>query len=170
MKTAVKPPCHGQRGELRQRYRKNGEDQSGALGQVGELRPCLTGFYVPLRPKPQDEPAIMKMGKRMLEKLGYQVLAANKPIEAIHIAEEFTGKIHLLITDVIMPEMNGRELAQQLKALYPDIKIVFMSGYTSNVIAHHGVLDDGVNFIEKPLSKKDLAFKIKEALDDSKDH
>jgi CheY-like chemotaxis protein len=113
----------------------------------------------------EDEPAIMRMGKIMLEKLGYDVLATSRPSEALRLAREHAGRIDLLITDVIMPEMNGRDLADQLKALYPDIKTLFMSGYTANVIAHHGVLDRGVHFIQKPFSMRAVASKVREALD-----
>ena len=112
----------------------------------------------------EDEPAILKMGKMMLEKLGYRVLAAGTPGEAIGLAEEHASEIHLLITDVVMPEMNGRDLAERLQSLYPGMKILFMSGYTADVIAHRGVLDEGVNFIQKPFSMKDLAVKVREAL------
>jgi len=107
----------------------------------------------------------MKMGKRILQELGYQVLTASRPSEALRLAGEHAGRIHLLITDVVMPEMNGRDLANQIHTLYPDVRTLFMSGYTANLIAHRGVLDDGVNFIEKPFSKKDLAFKVRAALD-----
>ncbi len=113
----------------------------------------------------EDEPALLDLSKRMLEKQGYRVLAAGMPVEAIRLAEEYAGAIHLLMTDVIMPEMNGRELAKRLLSLYPNLKRLFMSGYTANVIAHHGVLDDGVYFIQKPFSRKDLASKVREALD-----
>ena len=75
---------------------------------------------------------------------------------------------HLLITDVVMPEMNGRELSERLQALYPNLKTLFMSGYTANVIAHRGVLEDGVSFISKPFSKNDMAFKVREVLDGAK--
>ncbi|MFH0730772.1 MAG: PAS domain S-box protein [Pseudomonadota bacterium] len=112
----------------------------------------------------EDEPAILMMTKMMLEKLGYRVLCAGTPGEAIRLAEEHAGEIHLLITDVVMPEMNGRELAERLQSITPDIKILFMSGYTATVIAHRGVLDEGVNFIKKPFSKMDLAVKVSEAL------
>jgi YesN/AraC family two-component response regulator len=74
-------------------------------------------------------------------------------------------KIHLLITDVVMPEMNGQALSQKLLSLYPDLKCLFTSGYTANVIAHHGVLDKGVHFIQKPFSRKELASKVREVLD-----
>ncbi len=113
----------------------------------------------------EDEPTILNMTKMMLEKLGYLVLAAATPGEAIHLANQHSGEIHLLITDVVMPEMNGRDLARKLLSLYPDIRRMFMSGYTADVIAHQGVLDEGVRFIQKPFSMKDLAAKVREALD-----
>jgi PAS domain S-box-containing protein len=112
----------------------------------------------------EDEPSLLKMDKRILEKLGYKVLAAGKPNEALDLAKEHANEIHLLITDVVMPEMNGRELAERLQPLCPGMKILFMSGYTATVISHRGVLDEGVNFIQKPFSMKDLAVKIRNAL------
>ena len=115
----------------------------------------------------EDEPAILKLGKTILERIGYTVLVANKPSEAIQLADEYKGQIHLLMTDVVMPDMNGRDLAKHLLSLYPNIKLLFMSGYTSNVIAHHGVLDEGVHFIQKPFSLKDLSYKVREALDEA---
>ncbi len=92
------------------------------------------------------------------------MLAANTPGEAIRLAEEYAGEIHLIMTDVIMPEMNGHDLAKKLLQNHPHIKQLFMSGYTANVIAHHGVLDGGVNFIQKPFSMQDLATKAREVL------
>ncbi|MDP3480874.1 MAG: PAS domain S-box protein, partial [Desulfoprunum sp.] len=112
----------------------------------------------------EDEAALLKMSKRMLEKLGYRVLAAGTPGEAIGLTEEHAGEIRLVITDVVMPEMNGRDLAERLQALCPSMKILFMSGYTANVIVHRGVLDDGINFIQKPYSMEDLAIKVREVL------
>ncbi len=112
----------------------------------------------------EDEPAILKITKTMLERLNYKVLIASTPNQAISLAETHIGKIHLLITDVVMPEMNGRELANRLLSLYPAIKILFMSGYTADVIAYHGVLYDGVNFIHKPFTMQGLASKIQEVL------
>ena len=116
----------------------------------------------------EDDGSILKLGKRILEDLGYAVLSTNSPSEAAKLAEEHTGEINLLITDVVMPEMNGRELSERLQTLYPDLKTLFMSGYTANVIAHRGVLEDGVCFISKPFSKKDMAVKVREVLDESK--
>ncbi len=112
----------------------------------------------------EDEPAILKMTARMLERLGYKVLAAGTPGEAVHLAQERSGRIDLLMTDVVMPEMNGRDLAKNLLSIYPDIRRLFMSGYTANVIAHHGVLDEGVHFIQKPFSMSDLGVKLRETL------
>lgn len=112
----------------------------------------------------EDEPALLKLTKRMLERLGYQVLAASGPAEAIRIAAEHPGKIDLLMTDVVMPEMNGRDLALRLLSSKAGLKCLFMSGYTSNVIAHHGVLDKNVHFLPKPFSLKDLSEKIREVL------
>lgn len=112
----------------------------------------------------EDEPAILNMGKIMLEQLGYRVLAADRPDEALRMAEEHAGEIQLLITDVVMPEMNGRDLAKRLQFLYPSLKILFMSGYTADVIAHRGVLDKGVNFFQKPFSLRELSVKVREAL------
>ncbi|MFO7685212.1 MAG: ATP-binding protein, partial [Desulfobacterales bacterium] len=113
----------------------------------------------------EDEPSILDLGKLMLEKLGYRVLAAATPGEALAMAETHCGEIDLLMTDVVMPEMNGRDLARRLLSLYPNLNRLFMSGYTANVIAHHGVLDEGVHFIQKPFSFKDLADKVREVLD-----
>ena len=113
----------------------------------------------------EDETAILKMAQMILERLGYTVLTTDSPDEAIQIAEA-SGKdsIHLLITDVVMPGMNGKELSERLCYLHPGMKCLFMSGYTANVIAHHGVLDQGVHFINKPFSRQDLADRVREAL------
>jgi signal transduction histidine kinase len=113
----------------------------------------------------EDERAILEMTKEMLERQGYVVLAAGTPGAAIRLAKAYPGEIHLLMTDVVMPEMNGGDLATNLLALQPHLKRLFMSGYTSDVIAHRGVLHEGVQFIEKPFSMKGLAAKVREALE-----
>ncbi|MCU0577955.1 MAG: PAS domain S-box protein [Desulfobacterota bacterium] len=112
----------------------------------------------------EDEAAILHMGRAMLEGLGYTVLTAGTPGEALRLAQGRRTEIRLLITDVIMPEMNGRELAQMLDHLKPGLPCLFTSGYTANVIAHHGVLDEGVQFLQKPFSLKDLARKVRQIL------
>ena len=104
----------------------------------------------------------------MLQKIGYRVLAAGTPGEAIGLAKKHAGEIHLLLTDVVMPGMNGKDLAERLHALRPNMKILFMSGYSVNMITDQGVLDERVNFIEKPFSMKDLAVKVTEALTDTR--
>ncbi|MBN2311593.1 MAG: response regulator, partial [Candidatus Hydrogenedentes bacterium] len=113
----------------------------------------------------EDEAGILRMATKMLESLGYTVLAASTPTEAVRLAEAHPGEIDLLATDVIMPDMSGRDLAEEIAPLHPTLKHVFMSGYTADVIAHHGVLDEAVHFIQKPFSKTELATKIRQALD-----
>ncbi|MCF8112321.1 MAG: response regulator [Desulfotignum sp.] len=112
----------------------------------------------------EDEKAILELLEAMLLQLGYSVVTASLPSRALALAKEHDGLIHLLITDVVMPEMNGRELARQIKALYPQIRLLFMSGYTANVIAHQGVLDQGVQFIQKPFSMQKIAARVDTAL------
>jgi len=113
----------------------------------------------------EDEDAILTLTRKILERLGYVVLTASAPGEAVALAEEHDNLIHLVITDVIMPEMNGRDLGRELKVRYPDLKVLFMSGYTANVIAHQGVLDEGVHFLQKPFSNRELGLAVREALD-----
>ena len=112
----------------------------------------------------EDEPALLALGRRMLESLGYRVLTAGTPALALHAARP-DQPVHLLVTDVIMPGLNGRELAGQLRTIHPGLRTLFVSGYTANVIAHHGVLDADVCFLAKPFSLQDLALKVREALD-----
>jgi PAS domain S-box-containing protein len=113
----------------------------------------------------EDELTILKMAERMLESHGYRVLAAATPAEATRLFMAHPGAIDLLITDVIMPEMNGRELAKSLLLLCPELKCLFMSGYTADVISQRGVLVEGVSFIQKPFSIKGLVTKVREVLD-----
>jgi CheY-like chemotaxis protein len=114
----------------------------------------------------EDEAAILQMTRMMLEHKGYTILPAGSPIKAMTLAKAHKGEIHLLITDVVMPEMNGRDLAGRLTALYPNLKLLFMSGYTANVIAHQGILDEGVSFIQKPFSMADLVLQVRGVLDE----
>jgi two-component system cell cycle sensor histidine kinase/response regulator CckA len=109
----------------------------------------------------EDEPAILSMIKDILESLGFGVLTAGVPSDALALVEQRGVEIHLLLSDVIMPEMNGKEMAQKMKRVQPGLKVLFMSGYTSDFIDKHGVLDQGVNFIQKPFSPVDLANKIR---------
>ena len=113
----------------------------------------------------EDDMSILRMTKTMLERLGYTVLAANTPDEAINISKTSHNEIHLLLTDVVMPSMNGRDLAENILKTFPKMKNLYMSGYTANVIAHRGILDEGLNFISKPFSKQELSKKLREILD-----
>ncbi|NLX19995.1 MAG: PAS domain S-box protein [Desulfobulbus sp.] len=112
----------------------------------------------------EDEPLIRKVVTDMLESLGYTVLPTSGPMEAIRSVQEYPEKVDVLLTDVIMPEMNGRQLAGRLQHLVPGLRCLFMSGYTADVIARHGVLDEGVHFIQKPFTMQVLAGKIREVL------
>jgi PAS domain S-box-containing protein len=113
----------------------------------------------------EDEISILEIAKKMLEIIGYRVLVAPSADLALASAKAHGADIRLLISDVIMPGMNGRDLADRIQAFCPDIKILFMSGYTADVIAHRGVLDAGVHFIQKPFSRSDLARKVRHTLD-----
>lgn len=113
----------------------------------------------------EDEMAVLKVVKSTLESQGYQVLAAPTPGDACLLAEKHDGPIHLLLTDVVMPSMNGRELQKQILAWRPQIKTLFMSGYTGDIIASRGLLEQGTPFLQKPFRVLDLAKKVREALD-----
>jgi len=113
----------------------------------------------------EDDPNIRNVTTILLEMQGYNVFPASTPGEALKLAKEHADEIHMLMTDVVMPEMNGRDLAKKLLLVCPNIKCLFMSGYTANVIAHHGVLDENINFISKPFSLPDLSAKVREVLD-----
>ncbi len=113
----------------------------------------------------EDEPAILQMTTKVLETKGYKVLAVSTPHAAIRLAREHSGEISLLLTDVVMPEMTGQELSKHLQSLYPQLKRLFMSGYTAEMIEHNGVLDEGVHFIQKPFAVQDLVVKVREALE-----
>ncbi|MCG3198230.1 MAG: Sensor histidine kinase RcsC [bacterium] len=113
----------------------------------------------------EDENAILNLAKRILENLGYRVLVAGRPTEALRLAQRHQGDIHLLVTDVVMPEMNGRRLHEQIHSIRPNIKCLYMSGYPVNAIVHRGVLDKGLVFLQKPFSSDGMAARVREALD-----
>ena len=108
---------------------------------------------------------VREMTTAMLEAIGYTVLIAEMPAAAVRMCEEQDVTIDLLMTDVVMPGMNGPELRDKINAVRPGIKALFMSGYTSNVIVHHGVLDDELHFIQKPFTLKDLKHKVRSVLE-----
>jgi two-component system cell cycle sensor histidine kinase/response regulator CckA len=113
----------------------------------------------------EDESGLLSLARQILIRLGYSVLTAATPGEAIQVAQNHAGPIHLLITDVVMPEMNGKELERSLRPLYPGIKSLFMSGYTGDIITQHGLLDEGVHFIPKPFSMQSLSAKVRDMFD-----
>ena len=113
----------------------------------------------------EDEASILKLARRHLEALGYRVLTAETPGEALILVDEPEHKIDLLVTDIIMPEMNGKKLSERLGELCPGLKTLYMSGYTANAIAHHGILDGNVTFMQKPFSRKSIAVRVREALE-----
>ena len=114
----------------------------------------------------EDDPAILAISRTMLERLAYRVVGARSPDAALQLARDHAGPIHLLMTDVVMPGMNGHDLAARLLDPHPHIKRLYMSGYTADVIAHHGILDDGIHFIQKPFTLAELEAKVRETLDD----
>lgn len=139
------------------------EDNVVGVIETGTARVSLNGNETVLLV--EDDPAILKIEKSRIELLGYKVLAANTPQEAIRLAHEYSGKIHLLLTDVVMPEMNGKQLAELLVVIRPGLKRLFVSGYTADIITQRGVIEIGINFIQKPCSINELALKIRQALD-----
>ncbi len=102
-----------------------------------------------------------------LREHGYIVLEAGHPEDALRLAGEHTGRIHLLLTDVVMPGISGRELAERLLPQRPETAVLYMSGYTDNAIVHHGVLAAGTSFLQKPFTPVSLARKVREVLDAS---
>jgi PAS domain S-box-containing protein len=115
----------------------------------------------------EDEPAILSLGNTILQRLGYTVLTSATPNAAFQMVVDNKDAIELLITDVVMPEMNGRDLLEWLSTIKPGLKCLYMSGYTANTIAHHGVLDEGVRFLQKPFSVLELATQVRRAIDES---
>jgi PAS domain S-box-containing protein len=113
----------------------------------------------------EDEENVRKLALRVLERQGYKVLAARDGEDALLVCEQFKDPIHLMLTDVVMPGMSGHELAKRLKSLHPKMKVLYMSGYTDNAIVLHGVLVEGVNYIQKPFTVDALTKKVREVLE-----
>jgi len=113
----------------------------------------------------EDELSVRGLAVQVLRENGYNLLEAANGNEALRMVQEYAGEIHLLLTDVVMPQMGGKELADRLKPLRPGIKVLFTSGYTGNAIVRQGVLEPGIDFLQKPFSPAALAQKAREVLD-----
>jgi CheY-like chemotaxis protein len=113
----------------------------------------------------EDAQRVRAVVREILEMSGYTVLEAHHGAEALELSNRHAGPIHLLVTDVVMPQMSGRELAQRLATLRPDLKVLYMSGYTDDAIVRHGVLASGIAFLSKPFTPDALALKVRELLD-----
>ncbi|HBC88816.1 MAG TPA: hypothetical protein DCZ94_17880 [Lentisphaeria bacterium] len=143
-------------------YLPRHESENGEKDEMPETPEMLTGTETVLLV--EDENAFLIFAKIQLERLGYAVLDASSPVNAIKLAGEYKGEIHLLITDVVMPEMSGRDLKEEISSMRPGIKTLFMSGYTKDIIARKGVLDEGIHFLQKPFTVQALSVKLREAL------
>jgi PAS domain S-box-containing protein len=116
----------------------------------------------------EDEDQVRTLAREILSRCGYQVIHARNAGEAVLLAERHAGPIHLLLTDVIMPQVGGAELARRLSTQRPEMKVLYMSGYTDNTIVHHGILDPGIAFLQKPITPEALTQKVRSTLDDPK--
>ncbi|PYU15279.1 MAG: hybrid sensor histidine kinase/response regulator [Acidobacteria bacterium] len=113
----------------------------------------------------EDEPAVRELARTVLSEQGYTVIEAQNSEDAVRLAGRHRSEIHLLLTDVMMPGMSGRDLAKHLTALHPYLRVLYMSGYTHNVIGENGTLEEGLSFLQKPFSPKALTLKVRETLD-----
>jgi PAS domain S-box-containing protein len=113
----------------------------------------------------EDEDSVRQLVQELLESVGYEVLTAARPAEALRLAADYAGPLHLLVTDVVMPQMDGPELAQRLRGLRPDVRVLYLSGYSPGIVADRGVLENGGTFLQKPFSAEALETKVRETLD-----
>ncbi len=113
----------------------------------------------------EDDDRLRNLARKILELYGYSVLEAENGEDALRVNKEHEGQIDLMLTDVVMPKMSGKKTAERLQSLRPEIKVIYMSGYTDDAIVHHGVLAPGLNFLEKPFTPEGLARKVREVLD-----
>jgi len=154
-------PASG-RGTTFRLYLPRVNEQAEPLTRPGATSTLPTGSETILLV--EDEPIVKELARRLLDRLGYKVLSYLNAGEALLAARRYEGEIHLLLTDVVMPGMNGKAMAEELLALRPGVRVLFTSGYTEEVIAQHGVLDEGIHFIGKPYSPQQLALKLREVL------
>ena len=113
----------------------------------------------------EDEDAVRSLASRILRKRGYQVLEARDGFDAVRLSDAYNGVIHVLLTDVVMPRMGGRELVERLRPIRPAMRVLYMSGYTDDALVHHGVVTgSGAWFLEKPFTPNGLAEKLREVI------
>ncbi len=113
----------------------------------------------------EDDDIVRELAVNVLQEQGYRVLWAANGSQCLELIRSHSGPFDLLLTDVVMPDMNGKALYEKVLQSLPRVRVLYMSGYTENIICHHGVLDEGVAFLQKPFSAQDLSNKVREALD-----
>jgi two-component system, cell cycle sensor histidine kinase and response regulator CckA len=116
----------------------------------------------------EDEEPVRRLACEILQGSGYTILEAGGGLDALRVCETYNGEIQLMVTDVVMPGMSGRELADELSSLRPEMRVLYVSGYTEDAIGEYGVLEEGVHFLQKPFRPCDLARKVREVLDTSR--
>jgi two-component system cell cycle sensor histidine kinase/response regulator CckA len=139
------------------------QGKADELSAGAKVKPDLQGAETVL--VVEDESAVRALAARILRERGYTVLEASNGKEALRTAQEFAGEIHLVLTDVVMPEMSGKVLVSQIEIARPGIRALFISGYTNNAIVHHGILESNVAFLQKPFAANVLASKVREVID-----
>jgi CheY-like chemotaxis protein len=139
--------------------------EQAALPHVGESRSDRLPVGSETLLLCEDDKLVRRLAQRMLLTAGYNVLVASNGAEALELAEKHSDRIHMLVTDIVMPDMNGRQVADALTKRFTDLKVLYVSGYTSNVIAHHGVLEDGVELLSKPFTYHGLLTRVRAILD-----
>jgi CheY-like chemotaxis protein len=138
-------------------------DEAPESNQVAATLPAVGGTETVLLA--EDEAAVRAVARQSLVRYGYTVLEAPNAEAALELAKRYSGRIHLLLTDVVMPGMSGRALALQLEPLRPGMRTIYMSGYTDEAITRHGVLEPGLVYVQKPFSPEALVRKVREVLD-----
>ncbi len=118
----------------------------------------------------EDEDSVRELIREILLMGGYTVQEASRPSEALQICEQHDGPIHLLVTDLVMPEMNGQQLAERVTRIRPEAKVLYVSGYPSGTLADHGMVGARAALLQKPFSRQTLTHRVREALDESVEH